>query len=277
MARREGSYMKSTIVAFFFTLLFASNLDAQARHRPIPASGTYSGPIASLDLPDPFSPSRNRDLDPNHTPPPGNPIPVTQLRIPPKAIKSYQRAQKAFLAGDFRLSVQHLEKSVEIYPDFLQAHYLLGVSYINLGNYEKGVGEYQRALAIDPKLNQNYHNLAVALFYLGRYPEAEKAARQALEIDPNEAATRYVLGCILAQERTFTPETLDLLRQSENKFPNARLVLARIFSAQGRRDETANELRAYLRTPEPQSKQKAECWLAELTNQPAASACSSPR
>lgn len=268
--------MKSPILAWFFTLLFTSTLNAQARRHPVSDSSRYGGPIASLDLPDPFSLSSNNAVDANHNPPSRNPIPVTQLRIPRKAIKSYQRAQKAFLAGDFRESAQLLEKSVEIYPDFLLAHYLLGVTYTNLGNYERGVAEYQHALAIDPKLNQNYHNLAVALFYLGRYPEAEKAARQALDLDPSETATRYVLGCILAQERTFTPETLDLLRQSENKFPNARLVLARIFSAQGRRDETADELRAYLRAPGPQNKQKAECWLAQLTNQPTTSACGGP-
>jgi tetratricopeptide (TPR) repeat protein len=271
-----GVHVKS-ILAVVFLLALTSSLQAQTRRHS--TSGTANDAINSPDFPDPLATTHSHfDVDPNRTPSPGNPISVTQLRVPSKAMKSYQRAQKAFLAGDFRTSVQHLEKSIEIYSDFLQAHYLLGVSYFNLGNYEKGLSEYQRALAIDPKLNENYHNVAVALFYLGRYPEAEKAARQALEIvpNPNQAATRYVLGYILAQERLFTPETLDLLRQSENNFPNARLVLARIFSAQGRRDETANELRAYLRAPEPQNKQQVECWLAQLSNQPSAPACSSP-
>jgi hypothetical protein len=75
-------------------------------------------------------------------------------------------------------------------------------------------------------------------------------------------------------ERHVTPEAIDMLRQSESAFPNASLVLAQIHFTVGQTDQVVTELRQYLRTaPDPQNKQKAECWVAQLSQQPLPAAC----
>jgi hypothetical protein len=65
-----------------------------------------------------------------------------------------------------------------------------------------------------------------------------------------------------------------MLQQSEGAFPNASLVLAQIHFAAGQTDQVIADLRHYLRTPEdPDNKQKAECWVAHLTQQSLPPAC----
>jgi tetratricopeptide (TPR) repeat protein len=255
-------------IAALFALVFllAPSLYAQTRRLSTPTQDQDNNDRA-IDLSDPLIFLRaHSDSDPR-SPVNGSSIPVSQLRIPSKAVKEVERSQKAFQTGDLRASAEHLEKAVSIYPDFLQAHNILGARYIKLGEYEKGLAEYQTALSIDPNLAEIYHNLAVALFFLGRYPEAESAARRALERSPNEPATRYVLGRILVMRGRKTPEMMETLRQSERQFPNASLVLAKIYYDEGQTDQVITELRAYLKAPEADNKSKAECWLAQLTHE----------
>src|SRR6266852_4883531 len=109
---------------------------------------------------------------------------------------------------------------------------------------------------IDPRVTQPLNNLSVAFFLLQRYPDAEAAARRALDVDPHNSTSRYMLGCILA---------MDMLRQTKNEFPDARLLLAEILLRRGAVDEAENELRDYLKLPGVEKKQKVECWLVRLT------------
>ena len=254
-------------------LLPASILHAQdgPRRRPVMAQSPVNAGVPWVDAKDPAAtlarPGSSMDPGVSH---PGITVPVSQLRIPSKAVKEFERSLKSFQNGDVHTSAEHLEKAVQIYPDFFQAHNLLGARYVTLGKYEEGLAEYRSALAIDPGPGETYHNLAVALFFVKRYQEAEEAARRALELLPQEVAVRYVLGRILVQQGNVGSESVRLLRQSEDRFPNASLVLAEIFFHQGNLDATANALRAYLRAPESRNKQKAECWLAQLTSQPSA-------
>src|SRR5207248_4645586 len=64
------------------------------------------------------------------------PVSVGELLVPAKAAKEVQRSEKAFQSGNVRESAQHLEKAVEIYPDYVYAHNLLGTRYMSLGDYK---------------------------------------------------------------------------------------------------------------------------------------------
>jgi tetratricopeptide (TPR) repeat protein len=94
----------------------------------------------------------------------------TQLRvqplIPPKATRELQRSQTALHSGDIRSSAQHLEKALQIYPHYLEAHNNLGSRYIELHEYEKAAAEFQKAIDLDPRIMQPFNNLSVALFLL---------------------------------------------------------------------------------------------------------------
>lgn len=212
-------------------------------------------------------------VDPSHLPKPGETVSARELLIPSKAMKELQRSQNAFLSGDVRSSARHLERALEIYPNYLEAHNNLGSRYIDLHEYGKAAAEFQKAIDLDPRVMQPFNNLSVALFLLQRYPDAEIAARRALDLDPHNSTAQYMLGCVLATEKRNPSEAMGLLRQTEVEFPDARLLLAQILLRQGAVNEGENELHEYLKVPGVEKKQKVECWLARLEQSSATTGC----
>jgi tetratricopeptide (TPR) repeat protein len=212
-------------------------------------------------------------VDPSRLPKPGDTISTRELLIPPKAMKELQRSQTALHSGDIRSSAEHLEKALQIYPHYLEAHNNLGSRYFELHEYEKAAAEFQKAIDIDPRIVQPFGNLSVALFLLQRYRDAEAAARRALDLDPRNSIAQYMLGCVLATEKRNPSEASELLRQTEVQFPDARLLLAQIMLRQGVVNEAKNELRNYLKVPGAEKKQAVECWLARLEQTSAVAAC----
>lgn len=266
--------MKSAI-SIALLLLLSSTLHAQARRLPasVPAAASQRRPFDDLAFPD----STGSDLESHPAraaQPGGNLVSVGQLRIPAKAIKEYERAQKAFQQSDVRASADHLQKALHIYPDFVQAHSALGVRFLQLGDFQKALAEHELAVSLDPGSAQTHQNLSFTLLLLDRNQEAEAEARRSLKLDSQLVTSHYVLGrAVIAQARA-TPEAIEMLRSSESAFPDASLVLAQVHFAMGQTDEVITDLRHYLRSPsDPDNKQKAECWVAQLSREPTPAGC----
>src|SRR5215469_6704992 len=60
----------------------------------------------------------------------GETISMHDLLVPPKAVKELQRSQNALRSGDTRSAARHLEKALQIYPNYLEGHNSLGARYI---------------------------------------------------------------------------------------------------------------------------------------------------
>jgi tetratricopeptide (TPR) repeat protein len=255
---------KLTLVTAVCSLLLlpATSVRAQGTRYPQPPS-----PLGSLPnpQPQPFPQPRPAPL--------AETISVLELSISEKAVKEFQHSMKAYQSGDYRSSVKHLEKATKIAPTFIAAYNNLGVSYINLHEYDSAALQFQKAIDLAPQLERPYHNLGLALFLLNRFPEAEAVTRHALELAPKESSTRFMLGRILAMDGNNPTEAVEILRQATPEFPEARLSLAGFFIRQGAVDQAAAELQAYLKTPDPLKKQAVQCWLAKVTQKPDGGAC----
>ena len=259
----------AAVIFFVASNVYAQKSDLAGRRiNPYPAAAPIS------DWPTDF-PATPRTTTSVSKPEAIKPVSVSDLLVPEKAAKEVQRSEKSFRSGDVRGSAQHLEKAIQIYPDYVQAHNLLGTRYMSLGEYQQAVAEFQKAAAIDPNLAPTHLSLCIASFFLGNFSDAEAAGRRALELDPENPATRYVLARSLIQQGKGTPEALDLLRQSEERFPNSRLVLALVFSDRGEIPQVVAELQQYVNAPvDPENKRRAACWLAQLTQAPLPMGCS---
>jgi protein O-GlcNAc transferase len=266
--------MKS-IVSIAVLLLVSPTLHAQPRRvpAPVPSAPSQASPFDSPVFLD-STPSNVESRRVPAAQPRGDLVSVSRLRIPAKAIKEYERAQKAFQQNDVQASAGHLQKALHIYPDFVQAHNALGVRFIQLGDFQRALAEYELAESLDPGNAQTHQNLSFALLLLNRNQEAEAEARQSLDLDSQLVTSRYVLGRAVIAQAHATPEAIEMLRSSESAFPDASLVLAQIHFAMGQTDETIVDLRHYLRAPlNADNKQKAECWVAQLSREATPAGC----
>ena len=151
---------------------------------------------------------------------------------------------------------------------------MLGLCFIQLGDYQKALLEHEAALSLDAHRVETHQDLSLAFLLLNRYHEAEEEARQALELDTNAVAARYTLGRALIGQGHASAEALEMLRRSEDAFSDASLVLAQIHFSAGQTDQVVADLRHYLRSPLDQdNKHKAECWAAQLSQRPAPAGC----
>jgi tetratricopeptide (TPR) repeat protein len=250
-------------LAVCFLFLWPASFD-QAR-----AGSAVIVPPSISDEPDPF----NANLQPAADAPYARQAILTEgpatvsvagLAIPPKAAKELKLSQKTLAAGDTRVSIDHLERALKIYPNIPFAHNSLGVRYTHLGQFDRALSEFRLASAADPKSAQVLHNLGTAYYLLRRFSEAEAALRAALDLDASRLVSIYVLGNSLAMQGRNTVEAAQLLRKCTGAFPSAHLTLAKVLLGQGHPQDAAAELREYLKTPGADQKEDAARMLAKL-------------
>ena len=184
--------------------------------------------------------------------------------VPSKAQKEYVRAEKALAEGEVSGAVEHLQKAIEIFPDYLEAHNNLGTRYMIAGDFQRAMTEFKTAVDLDPKAAVPQSNLALTLVTLQRLDEAEEAAKKALALDSALPQARYALGLAAAGKGRCTVEVLEDLKAAGRVFPRARLAAARVMVCRGEVSKATSELRGYLELPGAQNRPLVESWIAKL-------------
>jgi tetratricopeptide (TPR) repeat protein len=104
--------------------------------------------------------------------------------------------ERLYFARRYDEAAEQLRKTLELSPDFYHAHYLLGLSYEQLGRYDQAIAEFRRARA----LGGSHGALAAgalghAYAVTGRRREALQVLNELLKFDrdmPYAVATVYL-------------------------------------------------------------------------------------
>jgi Flp pilus assembly protein TadD len=193
-------------------------------------------------------------------------VSLSQLKrkIPPKALKEFNKSVSAHQAGDDQKSIEHLNKALELYPDFAEAQSNLGIRYLKLQQYQVATRHFRKAVELLPTCGPAFTNLSVGLFEMDQYPEAQAAARQALKLDGTDDKARMILGLSLAAAGTNPDEALKDLRGVETRFPRVRLAIADLLVQRGDPHDAAAELKQYLTAGDVHNRDQVETWIARI-------------
>jgi Flp pilus assembly protein TadD len=118
--------------------------------------------------------------------------------VPTEARDEYEKGVTALLAGGKKEKLEeaarHLERAVNLHPDFFEAQLELGTVYMDLKRWDKAEVALRRATEIDSKS-------ANALFALGeaqrrqkKYAEAEKSLQKGITLDEKSWQGHFNLG-----------------------------------------------------------------------------------
>jgi protein O-mannosyl-transferase len=101
------------------------------------------------------------------------------------------------LRGRTDEAIVQFQKSLDIKPDFPEAHYSLGVAAAGRGRLDEAIVHYQKTLAVNPNHANAHNNLGNALLTYGRLDDAQTHFLEALRVRPRFAEAHYNLGNIL--------------------------------------------------------------------------------
>ena len=191
-------------------------------------------------------------------------VAVLQHKVPAKARRELELATRANNKKDKAGAIGHLQKAVSLDPEFMEAHNSLGIRYVETGRDDLALVEFRKALEMDPRHSAVQANVAAVLLRLRRPAEAETAARRSVELDGSNLRARFLLAMAILNQGRFTPEVEKDLRQATSEVGSAHLILGTVLIAEGREQEGAVELKAYLTTGLVNGRAEAEAWLNKL-------------
>lgn len=176
---------------------------------------------------------------------------VINASIPNDARLEFEKGRDALLrdANNINEGILHLENAVRLYPNFLEAMFLLGTAYMDKPDWDKAERTLREVLVLNPKM-------AVAHFALGdlnlrqkKYAEAEKNLLAGIELDDRSVQGHFMLGRLyyeLGDLPKAGPQVGTALRLNP-KFAHGHLLAGNILLRARQAENALVEFEEYLR------------------------------
>ena len=214
-------------------------------------------------------PPENREADDPKMGPKTVDVRQLQAKIPDEARREYNAALEDLSTDDGRAALTHLERAVELAPEYYAALNTLGAEYIRFGQLREAEAVLYRACRLNPNDPLPLTNLGIL-----RLKEAEKPAssssagetgvgveavqsfyrmavdlfEKALRLDPLNPQTNFHLGTALYKVGAYERAESVLLHclALNDQSHEARLTLVNLYTRQMRYEAALKQISAYL-------------------------------
>jgi tetratricopeptide (TPR) repeat protein len=176
-------------------------------------------------------------------------VTVAGLTVPRKAQAEWQKAYDA--RDDWEKAKRHLEKAIEIAPNFEEALNDLGTVYHRKKQYAQAVALFERALKVNPDSVTARVNLGGSLIGLEQYERALSENLRVLARRPDDVLAHSQAGLSLFNVKRYE-EAIPHFQQAKQSDPNSAMLpgflLAYIFDLLGRDEAAIAEYEEFLQT-----------------------------
>jgi Tfp pilus assembly protein PilF len=210
----------------------------------------------------------------------GSTISVTSLKAPKDAHKALEHGRKAAKNKEWPAAQAEFEKAVQLYPQYAEAWWELGVAQQAQNNAEEARASYEKAIAADSRFMSPYFQLAQLAAAKSDWKGMAELTDRVLALDAYDypamyffnAVANYNLGKIdVAEKSARSAKRLD----SQHRIPRIEFLLANILAARRDYPAAAEEMRSYLKfVPDGPDAAQAKMQLAELEKRVTPSATS---
>jgi tetratricopeptide (TPR) repeat protein len=136
---------------------------------------------------------------------------TNQWQLSVAAYEKYQtlaqmRPSYLFLFGEAHRELKQYDEALKAYRSMIalkpekkflvNAHFGIGETYWDMGQYQDAVSEFETVLQIDPTEANALRELGASYYKLMQYPKALAAVQQSIRLQPNNASTVSDLGFI---------------------------------------------------------------------------------
>jgi Ca-activated chloride channel family protein len=171
------------------------------------------------------------------------------LKAPAAARREYEKGRRSLFEKNFDEAVQHLTKSVTIYPSFVAAHNALGSAYLRSGHNEQAEKEFAQAASLDDHLPSSFLNLGRAHLALRNFPAAQQSMQKASALAPVDMRVLAALTYAQFLNHDYAGAVATAHTVHSREHESAAIVhyfAAAAWQEQNNLQETENELRTFL-------------------------------
>jgi tetratricopeptide (TPR) repeat protein len=174
---------------------------------------------------------------------------VVAAGAPPAARTELEAGSKAIDEGKSEEAIPHLEKAVSLYPDYLEAHILLGTAYMDTKQWDKADAALRRALKINAKSAEVHFALAELYREQKKYTEAEKEGLEGLKLDDKSWQGHLTMGRIYADQGNIAKAGPEVGKALEIKpdLAEGHLLAGNLFLKARQAENALTEFQEYLR------------------------------
>jgi len=195
-------------------------------------------------------------------------VSARELAIGERAWREYDEARKDLARRDADSATAHLQKAVEMSPQFEVAWNTLGTIAYQTRKYERAEEYFRRALAQNPNAYEPLVNLGGVLINLHKLDEAREYNERAVSMRPNDALANSQLGMTWFELGKFDRAEKYLDRAIEidpTHFSHPQLMLAEIHIRENQRRRAAEDLENFvLHHPDWPQAQQLRATIAKL-------------
>jgi tetratricopeptide (TPR) repeat protein len=176
-------------------------------------------------------------------------ISAARLSVPAEAREEMLLSEKKQLRGDQDGSKEHLQRALEICPDFPEALNNLGTYHHRSGEYDSAIELFSRSIEIDSGFFAGWVNLAGSLTATGKFEPALEAIQKALAIRQNDVSANSQAALIHFYMRKYGTAKKYFKKVASLDPASAtgpQLFLAHISLGESRYQEAADYIRDYL-------------------------------
>ena len=177
-------------------------------------------------------------------------ISARELAIPDRAYREFDQAQKALARRDAAAAIAHLEKALEIAPQFEPAWNNLGTIAYKQSNFTRAEECFRRAIAAKSDAYEALVNLGGVLINTNKLEEAKEYNQHAVLLRPNDALANSQLGMTFFELNQLddAEKYLDRARRLDPAhFSHPQLVLMEIHLRRNQPSRAAGDLEDFLK------------------------------
>lgn len=187
--------------------------------------------------------------------------------IPKAAQQLFERASKVSASGKNDDAVKLLTDAIQIFPDYFDAHIMLGKLFLNANRLEEATAELDRARQINPKDDRAYQSFGLIMMRQKNFALAVAVFAEAERLNPTNPVNALLKTTALinqayaidpassekaAADRAYIIERAEISLQqlsqlSEKKLELDHFSMAMFYEMKGDRARAAKELEEHLR------------------------------
>jgi tetratricopeptide (TPR) repeat protein len=171
-------------------------------------------------------------------------------RVPSKARKEFEHANKAGKEGKLEEAIAFLRKAIALYPAYLVAHNDLGAQLLELGRLDEAEEELRAALNIDRAAFNPTLNLGIVLVKKHEFEQARELLDKAVSLNSESPAARLYAGLALLATSDLARAEKELMAAYHlggSQYAEALFHLGQLYLDKGDRSLAREYFQRYLR------------------------------